>query len=430
MGSHSGGAQDSGAMRKKLKTAAHFVGSTVRGALRRAAIAGLLAFTAAGALAAEPLTANGARIAGDEERTRFVVDLSASTAIAVFPLADPYRVVIDLPETAFALGKNDGKTGRGLISAYRYGLISPGKSRIVLDVSKPVSVDKAYVVPREDGQPARLVVDLVPIERTAFLESVRRWREREGEAPVKTTAPAPPTVHSDDGRRRVVIDPGHGGIDSGAIGKAGTLEKDVVLAFAKLLKGKLEATGDYEVAMTREDDTFLRLGDRVEFARQHHADLFISIHADSFRGADIRGATVYTLSEKASEQMAASIAESENKSDVLAGLEIAEAEDDVADILIDLARRETKSFSVVFARNLVQQLKPSVNLFKRPHQQAGFVVLKAPDVPSALVELGYLSNAEDEKLLLSDEWRQKTADAITKSIHDYFATRVASGLSP
>jgi len=285
-------------------------------------------------------------------------------------------------------------------------------------------------VPPEEGQPARLVVDLVPVERTAFLETVRRWRERKGEAPVKTAVPSPPTVHSDDGRRRVVIDPGHGGIDSGAIGKAGTLEKDVVLAFAKRLKGKLQETGDYEVTMTREDDTFLRLTDRVEFARQHHADLFISIHADSFRGADIRGATVYTLSEKASEQMAASIAESENKSDVLAGLEIAETEDDVADILIDLARRETKSFSVVFARNLVQQLKPAVNLFKRPHQQAGFVVLKAPDVPSALVELGYLSNAEDEKLLLSDEWQQKTADAIAKSVHDYFATRVASGLTP
>ncbi|MBB5754159.1 N-acetylmuramoyl-L-alanine amidase [Prosthecomicrobium pneumaticum] len=417
-------------MRDEIMTAARPTGASP--GLLLFVLLFVLALGCAGrpAAAADPLTAAAAAISGDASRTHFSVDLSEQTSIAVFPLADPYRVVIDMPETRFALGTDAGKAGRGLISAYRYGLISPGRSRIVLDVSEPVSVDKAYVAPAEGDTPARLVVDLVPIERAAYLESVRRWRERIGEAATAPAAPSAPSVRPDDGRRRVVIDPGHGGIDSGAIGTAGTLEKDVVLGFAKLLKEKLEASGQYEVTMTRQDDTFLRLGERVEFARRHHADLFLSIHADSFRGTEIRGATVYTLSEKASDQMAASIAESENKSDVLAGLEIEPTQDDVADILIDLARRETKSFSVVFARNLVEELKPDVNLFKRPYQQAGFVVLKAPDVPSALVELGYLSNPEDEKLLLSEEWREKTASAIARSVDRYFTTRVATGIAP
>ncbi|MCX5493494.1 N-acetylmuramoyl-L-alanine amidase [Kaistia dalseonensis] len=375
--------------------------------------------------APQNVTASEARVVGDGARTRFVMDLSDATALTVFPLDKPDRVVVDLPEVHFTLPADAGKTGKGLVSAFRYGMISAGKSRIVLDATEPVSVDKAFVLPPADGQPAKLVIDLVPSTRAKFTEAVRQYRDRDQQTVAAPPAEAPAIPAPEDGKLRIVLDPGHGGIDSGAIGKSGTLEKDVVLAFALTLKQKLEASGHYEVMMTRADDTFIPLGGRVVFARARHADLFISIHADSFWGSDIRGATVYTLSEKASDQMAAQIAESENKSDILAGVDVPEDTNEVSDILIDLARRETKNFAVVFARNMIKELKPDVRLFKHAHQQAGFMVLKAPDVPSALVELGYLSNAEDEKLLTSDDWRDKTAIAINRAVDDYFRMRVA-----
>jgi N-acetylmuramoyl-L-alanine amidase len=377
------------------------------------------------AVSGEPVIAREARVVGDGSRTRFVMDLTGPSAVSVFTLDEPYRVVVDLPEVHFDLAADAGKAGKGLVSAFRYGLISAGKSRIVLDATGPVSVDKAFVLPADKGQPARLVVDLVKSTRTAFLDTLRISRDRDrataGQEREAVPGPAP-----NDGKLRIVLDPGHGGIDSGAIAKSGMLEKTIVLAFAQTLKEKLEANSRYEVLMTRSDDTFVTLRGRVQFARSKHADLFISIHADSFSGSDIRGATVYTLSERASDQMAASIAESENKSDILAGVDVPEDTNEVSDILIDLARRETKNFAVVFARNMIKELKPAVRLFKRAHQQAGFMVLKAPDVPSALVELGYLSNPDDEKLLTSPEWRDKTAVAITRAIDAYFRNRVAN----
>lgn len=377
---------------------------------------------AQGETAAAAVVARDARVVGDGARTRFVMDLSGATTFSVFPLDDPDRIVVDLAGVGFSLPDGAGKDGKGLVSAFRFGQISAGKSRVVLDVTEPVSVDKSFVLPAADGQPAKLVVDLVPTSRESFAAAVRLYREKEKEA-VAAAEPAVPAPS--DGRLRVVIDPGHGGIDSGARAKPGTLEKDVVLAFARMLEQKLQASGRYEVLMTRSDDSFISLGGRVAFARTRRADLFVSIHADSFRGGDVRGATIYTLSERASDKMAAQIAESENKSDILAGVAVTEDTSEVSDILIDLARRETKNFSVVFARNMIKELQSSVRLFKHAHQQAGFVVLKAPDVPSALVELGYLSNPEDEKLLTSDAWRDKTADAMARAIDRYFRMRVA-----
>ncbi|HWJ76255.1 MAG TPA: N-acetylmuramoyl-L-alanine amidase [Kaistia sp.] len=368
------------------------------------------------------LVARDAKVVGDGSRTRFVMDLTDTTTFAVFPLDEPDRVVIDLPGVGFALPEGAGHDGKGLVTAFRFGQISAGKSRIVLDVNGPVAVDKSFVLPPADGQPAKLVVDLVPTSRQSFASAVRLYRDKEQQAAAANALPVPPPS---DGRLRVVIDPGHGGIDSGAIGKSGTLEKNVVLAFAKIVAKKLEASGRYQVLMTRSDDSFISLGGRVAFARSHHADLFVSIHADSFWGDDVRGATIYTLSDRASDKMAAQIAESENKSDILAGVAVTEDTSEVSDILIDLARRETKNFAVVFARNMIKELKPNVRLFKHAHQQAGFMVLKAPDVPSALVELGYLSNQEDEKLLTSEAWCDKTADAMTRAVDNYFRLRVA-----
>jgi N-acetylmuramoyl-L-alanine amidase len=394
---------------------------------RLAALALLVAAAAGPALAQAPLPeASAARIVGDDSRTRFVVDLSDRIGFSVFKLADPYRIVVDLPEIAFALDPETGQAGRGLISAFRYGLISAGKSRIVLDMTTPVAVDKVFLLDPADGQPARLVVDVVPTTREAFLQAVRQESRERLDQPVDRQATRP-VPKPGDGRLRVVLDPGHGGIDSGAVGADKTLEKEVVLAFAEQLAAALDETGRYDVLLTREDDSFVRLSERVEIARRFEADLFVSIHADSFRGSGVRGATVYTLSEKASHQMAAEIAATENRADIIAGLEIDDGADEVADILLDLTRRETKNFSIVLARDLVQNLRPAVRLFKNPHQQAGFVVLKAPDIPSVLMELGYLSNAEDEELLHSSEWRQKAVAAMVQAIDSYFVTRVARG---
>ncbi|WP_242390365.1 N-acetylmuramoyl-L-alanine amidase [Polymorphum gilvum] len=370
-----------------------------------------------------------ARIAGDDVRTRFVLDLDGQIPFSVSTLADPYRLVIDLPATDFKLPADSGREGRGLIRTWRYGMFAPGKSRIVLDATGPVEVDKTFVLPAVDDQPARLVIDLVRTTREAFLEEVRKTRLAVEESAPKLAAPKGDRldVRTVPGKPVIVLDPGHGGIDTGAVGVAGTLEKAVVLDFASVLKRKLEETGRYTVHLTRESDTFVPLRKRVKFGREMKADLFVSIHADSVRHSRdaVRGATVYTLSEKASDDLAAQVAESENLSDVIAGVELAEEPADVTDILIDLARRETKNFSTHFARTLVSELRSAVKLINNPHRSGGFVVLKAHDVPSVLLELGYLSNEHDEKLLVSEAWRERTANAVTEAIGAFFMPRFA-----
>jgi N-acetylmuramoyl-L-alanine amidase len=367
----------------------------------------------------------GARIVGDADRTRFVADLSETVEIGLFTLADPYRVVLDLPQIGFSLPDGIGQTGRGMVSAFRYGQISPGKSRIVLDVSGPVRVDRSYVLPSVEDQPARLVIDVVPATRSEFLEINRQYRDAEGaEAMAKQNRELVPRSNDEHERILIVIDPGHGGIDSGATGSTGALEKDIALKFAKVLGAKLESTGLYDIHYTREDDSFVGLGERVTIAQSHGAELFLSIHANSFSSRKIRGTMIYTVSDEASDKMAAEIAASENQSDILAGHDIDEVDSDgVMDILIDLMRRETRNFGIVFANNLVRELGATTRMFKVPHQQAGFKVLEAPDVPSAMVELGYLSNASDEKQLLSPEWRDKAADSIVKAIAGYFSAK-------
>lgn len=376
---------------------------------------------------------SGARIAGDDDRTRFVLDLDQQLSPIISALADPYRLIIDLPEIAFDLPADTGREGRGLIKAWRYGLFAKGKSRIVLDVSEPVAIDKTFVLPAVDDQPARLVIDIVKTSRDGFLKFVQTSSAK----PVSTAKRQDGSKGdrlAKAGRRDkplIVLDPGHGGIDTGAIGVAGTLEKAVVLEFADILKRKLEETGRYAVHMTRDDDTFIPLGNRVEIGHRLQADLFVSIHADSVvRGRSLaRGATVYTLSDRASDQLAQEIAESENMSDVIAGVQLEDEPADVADILIDLARRETRNFSVFFARSLVSELKSAVRLIHNPHRSAGFRVLKANDVPSVLVELGYLSNSHDEKLLISNEWRDRMADAMVESVDTFFRPRLAQDRS-
>jgi N-acetylmuramoyl-L-alanine amidase len=366
------------------------------------------------------------RIGGDDKQTRFVVDLSRKIDFTAFMLADPYRVVVDLPRTTFKLPANTGEQARGLVKAFRYGLIMQGGSRIVLDTKAPVRLEKAFVIDAAEGQPARLVLDLVATDRASFMRNITLANRSAQQSASARPSDAPPKVEG-DARPLIVIDPGHGGIDNGAKGTGGELEKDVVLAFALTLREKLEAQGKYRVAMTRSEDEFIALGERVRFARSRNAALFVSVHADALpkREGLAEGATVYTLSENASDAEAARLAETENKADVIAGVDLTAEPDDVANILVDLAQRETKTFSMQFARTVVEELKSAARLHKHPLKSAGFKVLLAPDVPSVLVELGYMSTKDDLKQLTSANWRARTAQALAQAVDAYFTPRVA-----
>ena len=368
--------------------------------------------------------ASEVRLGGDDSQMRMVVDFSQKVDIRAFTLANPYRVVIDMPQVAFRFPPRTGESGRGLIKAFRFGLVMPGGSRMVLDLARPARVDKAFAVEAANDQPARLVVDLSATDRESFLRQVavqaRPPAERKSDR-----EPEPKT----DARPLVVIDPGHGGIDNGTRAASGELEKTIVLEFSLLLRDKMEKTGKYRVAMTRVDDTFVALGDRVQLARSHQAALFISIHADALarRDGDAQGATVYTLSERPSDARAARLAEVENQADAIAGMDLSAEPKDVAGILIDLARRETKTFSQQFAQTVVGQLRKTARLHQNPLRSAAFVVLKAPDVPSVLVELGYVTNKADLQSLTSVQWREKSADSIVRAVDTFFATRLAGG---
>lgn len=379
-----------------------------------------------GAAAADSLpVATDARLGGDENQTRFVMDLDRKIDLHAFTLADPFRVVIDLPQVTFQLPPKAGQTGRGLIKAFRYGLVMAGGSRLVFDLTKPVRVDKAFVVDAADGVPARLVLDLVATDRESFLRKIAADQKAADLQPPPPVLPA--QANSGDTRPLVMLDPGHGGIDTGTKAPSGQMEKDIVLDFALRVRDRIEKTGKYRVAMTRTDDTFVPLADRVRIARNAGASLLVSIHADYLPHAegDAQGATVYTLSDTATDSAAARLAEQENRADVIAGVDLKAEPDDVAGILIDLAQRETKTFSLQFAHRLVGRMKSATRLYKEPIKSAGFRVLRAPDVPSVLIELGYVSNKQDLQSLLSDSWRDRTASSVVQAIDGYFASHLA-----
>jgi N-acetylmuramoyl-L-alanine amidase len=396
-------------------------------------VLGLFAMASAGAAerdAARAAATNSypvvtdARLGGDENQTRFIADLSRKVDLRAFTLADPYRVVIDIPQVTFRLPPKAGENGRGLVKTFRFGLVMAGGSRIVLDVSKPVRIEKAFVLDAAEGQPARLVLDLAPTDRESFLRDLSLGS--------KTPLPAEMARKLDppgkgDQRPVIVLDPGHGGIDYGTRAASGESEKSLVLDFALLLRSQIEKAGKYRVVMTRGDDIFVPLAERVRIARAQQAALFISIHADALRRSDgeAQGATIYTLSDTASDSEAARLAETENRADVIAGIDLSAEPDDVAGILIDFAQRETKTFSQHFARTLATELKSVARLHKHPLKSAGFKVLKAPDVPSVLIELGYVSNQQDLKQLTSGAWRTRTVASTVKAIETFFTTRIA-----
>jgi N-acetylmuramoyl-L-alanine amidase len=369
--------------------------------------------------------ATDARLGGDDAQTRFVMDFSRKIEVRAFTLADPYRVVVDIPQVMFHLPPKVGEAGRGLIKAFRFGLVMQGGSRLVFDLTKPAKVEKAFVVDPTDTAPARLVLDLVSTDRESFLRrTVADTRNARADLP---RAETPSAAKDGDQRPLVVLDPGHGGIDTGTKGPNGEEEKDIVLNFAQRLRDRLEKSGKCRLLLTRSDDTLVALADRVRIARDAGATLFVSIHADSLPHGegDAQGASIYTLSDTATDSEAARLAEKENRADVIAGVDLKSEPDDVAGILIDLAERETKSFSAQFAHKLAGEMKTVTRMHKKPLKSAGFRVLRAPDVPSVLVELGYVSNRQDLQSLVSDTWRERTANTIAQTIETFLSEQVA-----
>jgi len=365
-----------------------------------------------------------------DDVTRFVLDISQKVDYHIFTLPDPYRIVIDFPDMDWKINKEALDRlvrDNASIKGFRFGQFGQGGGRIVMEVTEPLSVKNSFVLNPIGPHPYRFVVDLAKTDAASFLrESEASKQAAAKREPVMAKVPPPPLTlqHAKkDTRKIVVIDPGHGGVDPGAISVNGHYEKHLTLAISKELAKQLNATGRYKAVLTRDEDDFMALRERVTFARAAGADLFISIHADSHSEGDTRGASVYTLSSEASDKEAAALATKENKADIIAGLDLTRQDRDVASILIDLAQRETMNRSKVYAGILVEEFdRTKLPLLPvRPHRSAGFAVLTAPDVPAVLLEVGYLSNKTDERALMQQAHRQKLARAIIKAADVFFA---------
>ncbi len=419
-----------------------FGGFSRRGVL--GAFAGLTAVFADRRSAVAQGAATAFRVHDHGSHTRIVLELTAGPGFTVFQLPDPYRTVIDLPEIDWRLQEGLDTRGEGVVRDLRYGLFQPGHSRVVLDLTEPANVDRAFMLAPTATTPWRLVVDLKPASREAFLSlagpsksievarsdpsvfdlSPRPDRSPAGAQELNDSLPVPqrkPAVKAADRKAVIAIDAGHGGVDPGAIGVSGVKEKDITLAAARQLKSALEATGRYKVVMTRNRDISLGLRQRIDIARRAAANAFISLHADSIGRSDVRGLSVYTLSENASDKEAAALATNENKADLIIGMDLTRESTEVRNILIDLAQRESMNLAAHLASGLIDELKREVKLLRNTHRFAGFAVLKAPDIPSVLMEMGYLSNREDERALKQTGYRQKLVTSIVRAFDRYFA---------
>lgn len=384
--------------------------------------------TAAGTLlwpaAARALgVASAIRIHDHTSHTRLVVELSENIEFSIFSLADPYRMVADLPELDWTMEGRGQASPAGVVKAVRYGLFQPGRARIVVDLADPAGLKNAFVLPATGQTPHRFVMDLEKTSREKFLAAagpqhrVGALAAAAGKPiPAKAIVEPPPR----DAKKLIVIDPGHGGVDPGAIGLSGVYEKTLTLAAAKQLKARLEASGRYRVKLTRERDISLELAERREIARAAAADLFISLHADSMGNKAVRGLSVYTLSEKASDREAEELAEQENSADSIIGVDLSHESQEVRHILVDLAQRESMNLATKLADRLIGELKREATLLRNGHRFARFAVLKSPDVPSVLIEMGYLSNREDEKALKTEAYRGKLMAAVVRGVDSHF----------
>jgi N-acetylmuramoyl-L-alanine amidase len=387
--------------------------------------------------------ATDAHLEDGAERAKLTFELSNPVKAAAFTLLDPDRIVIDLPEIDFRVDPEAGIASRsirrghaasrrparfaGLVASFRFGFFTAGKSRIVIDLAAPARVVRAESEKSADGSRTLLVVELAKTDQAQFRRAAQTAAEATIHLPARAAEIPPPSALQAKKAvlPTVVIDAGHGGVDSGAMAN-GLVEKNLVFEFAKTLQDKLQATGRFKIVMTRESDVFVPLSERVRIAREAQAQLFVSIHADMLvESAAVSGATFYTVSDRASDVEAARTAEKENQADAAAGLDRQDDANDVSDILFDLTRRETRAYSHVFARTLVNYWKIAGRLNKNPERAAGFRVLKAPDVPSILIELGYVSSEKDAASFASADWREKTSEKIVEAIEAFFAVRGA-----
>jgi N-acetylmuramoyl-L-alanine amidase len=346
-----------------------------------------------------------------------VFDLSRLVDASASALASPDRIVVDTPEVNFQLDPSVGRIGAlpnvTFVKGFRFGLLAPGKSRVVIDLARTACPAHVSVSPIVEGKPAaRLTIELKPCDPSAFAALVRS----------SAVSTADESSAATPMRPVIVLDPGHGGVDSGARGLGGVQEKTLVFGFCAELKAQLDATKRYDIVMTRDGDQYVDLDDRVAIARKANASLFISVHADTLsEDKNVSGSTVYTVADRASDAEAARIAARENAADRSPGGASRLDNPDVAGILFDLKRRETRTYDHIFSRGLVDNLRGATKLNHNPERSAGFVVLKAPEFPSVLVELGYLSNAQDVQSLASPDWRAKAAAAMVKAIDAFFA---------
>ena len=368
---------------------------------------------------------NNIRFGEHADKTRIVIEVNNKINFSAFLLANPTRLVVDLPTVTWNLPEDVESRNYGFIKSYRFGLFKKGVSRLVFDLSTTVRLVSSFALDRDGtSNMFRLVLDLERISAEEFENNLSIAKEQN---PVIREVVKPVDVSevkkSTSKKWLVVIDPGHGGIDPGATSPNNKLEKTLTLIFAKKLQKKLEADQRFQVLLTRSSDVFVGLRKRVKIAREARADLFISLHVDSIKNKRHRGISIYTLSEKASDKEAALLAKRENKSDIIAGLDLSQESSEVTDILIDLAKRDTMNSSAELAKFLLDRLAPKFRLIRKSHRFAGFAVLKAIDMPSVLIELGYLSNKEDEKNLLSTNYQDNLVTALTKSIQNFLSSQ-------
>ncbi len=372
------------------------------------------------AFAAAKVVVTDIRVAERGAGTRFVFDVSGRVHFKIFTLANPDRVVVDLPEIGWRLPARPLPRAIGSLEKLRYGLFKPGVSRVVMDVTGPVRVTASRLLAPRNGKQYRLVVDIArTTKKTAKKTTIAALTPPPRRAAKKTMPRVRPEKRAWN-KRVIAIDPGHGGVDPGTLSRSGTREKQITLALALAIDKRLQRSGRYRVVLTRDRDVFVRLRDRVAKARAAGAELFISIHADAIKNRSVRGISVYTLSEKASDKEAAALAEKENKADLIAGIDLTGETPEVTNILIDLAQRESMNQSTRFAADLVKELRGVTGILHNTHRFAGFAVLKAPDIPSVLLEVGFLSNRYDERALKSGKYRARLAAALTRAVDRYF----------
>ena len=373
-----------------------------------------------------------ARVGVHPKTTRLVFEVNRVIPYKIFTLADPFRIVIDFPELSWRVSEKRMRVSAGLVSQFRFGLFQPGNSRVVVDVKLPASVTQHFFLPPKGNKPRRFVVDLMPVTRASFFMGPRSaqskgWVKRKRVS--SASGLSPKSQLTSDRRRLIVLDPGHGGVDPGTVGVTGSYEKHITLAVAKAAKEVLEASGRYHVILTRKRDVYVRLRDRFEIAHSNKAEMFISLHADSIGSRKIRGGSIYTLSDKASDKEAEDLAKKENKSDIIAGADLTGYASEVSRVLIDLAQNDTNRESWHLAKMLVRELKKKIKLLRSSHRYAGFAVLKSPNVPSVLIELGYLSNRTDEKNLKSPRYRSGIGQALLRAADRYFARKTLNNRS-